>query len=96
MGACLTYDKGIFYLVYTVVKAFYCNMYDTFNYLVTASDIRGSWSDPVPLNNFGFDPSLFHDEDGRKYIVSMATDHRVPKSMQAVWYFRNTIRDKSV
>ena len=54
-------------------------MYDTFNYLVTASDIRGSWSDPVPLNNFGFDPSLFHDEDGRKYIVSMATDHRVPK-----------------
>ena len=76
---CLTYDKGIFYLVYTVVKAFYCNMYDTFNYLVTASDIRGPWSDPVPLNNFGFDPSLFHDEDGRKYIVSMATDHRVPK-----------------
>lgn len=30
---CLTYDKGTFYLVYTVVKAFYCNMYDTDNYL---------------------------------------------------------------
>jgi xylan 1,4-beta-xylosidase len=33
----------------------------------------------VALNNFGFDPSLFHDEDGRKYMVSMVTDHRVPK-----------------
>lgn len=76
---CLTYDQGKFYLVYTVVKAFYCNMYDTENYLVTASDINGPWSEPIPLNNFGFDPSLFHDEDGRKYMVSMVTDHRIPK-----------------
>ena len=76
---CLTWDDGTFYLVYTVVKAFYCNMYDTENYLVTAKDIRGPWSEPVALNNFGFDPSLFHDDDGRKYMVSMVTDHRVPK-----------------
>lgn len=76
---CLTYDKGTFYLVYTVVKAFYCNMYDTENYLVTSENIHGPWSEPVALNNFGFDPSLFHDEDGRKYMVSMVTDHRVPK-----------------
>ncbi len=76
---CLTYDKGTFYLVYTIVKAFYCNMYDTENYLVTAENIHGPWSEPVALNNFGFDPSLFHDDDGRKYMVSMVTDHRVPK-----------------
>ena len=76
---CLTYDKGIYYLVYTVVKAFYCNMYDTNNYLVTAENIHGPWSEPVALNNFGFDPSMFHDDDGRKYIVSMVTDHRIPK-----------------
>lgn len=76
---CLTYSNGIFYLVYTVVTAFYCNMYDTANFLVTAEDICGPWSEPVPLNNFGFDPSLFHDTDGRKYMVSMVTDHRIPK-----------------
>lgn len=76
---CLTYDKGVFYLLYTVVNSFYCNMYDTNNYLVTAADIQGPWSDPIPLNNFGFDPSMFHDDDGRKYMVSMVTDHRVPK-----------------
>lgn len=76
---CLTCDKGIYYLVYTVVKAFYCNMYDTENYLVTAENIHGPWSEPVALHHFGFDPSLFHDDDGRKYMVSMVTDHRIPK-----------------
>lgn len=75
----LSYDNGIFYLVFTVVNSFYCNMYDTNNYLVTAQSIYGPWSDPVPLSNFGFDPSLFHDDDGKKYMVSMVTDHRVPK-----------------
>ncbi|MBE5832384.1 MAG: glycoside hydrolase family 43 protein [Butyrivibrio sp.] len=76
---CLTYENGVFYLVYTIVRSFYCNMYDTENYLVTATDIHGPWSEPVALNNFGFDPSLFHDSDGRKFMVSMVTDHRVPK-----------------
>ncbi len=76
---CLTYCGHTFYLVYTVVNSFYCNMYDTNNYLITASDICGPWSEPIALSNFGFDPSLFHDEDGKKYMVSMVTDHRVPK-----------------
>lgn len=76
---CLTYDDGTFFLAYTVVNSFYCNMYDTNNYLVTSNDIMGPWSEPISLNNFGFDPSLFHDDDGKKYMVSMVTDHRVPK-----------------
>lgn len=76
---CLTYDKGTYYLVYTVVTAFYCNMYDTHNYIVTAPDIMGPWSEPAELPGFGFDPSLFHDDDGRKYMVCMVTDHRMPK-----------------
>ena len=76
---CLTYDNGTYYLVYTVVTAFYCNMYDTHNYIVTAQDIMGPWSEPTELLGFGFDPSLFHDDDGRKYMVCMVTDHRMPK-----------------
>lgn len=75
----LSFSGSTFYLAYTVVKSFYCNMYDTHNYVITATDILGPWSEPVRLNDYGFDPSLFHDEDGRKYIVSMVTDHRVPK-----------------
>ncbi len=73
---CLTYCDGIFYLAYTDVKVKSGIFKDTHNYLVTASDIRGDWSEPIYLNSSGFDPSLFHDEDGRKYLVNMLWDHR--------------------
>ena len=49
---------------------------DFHNYLVTGPRIDGDWSDPVYLNSSGFDPSLFHDNDGRKYVVNMLWDHR--------------------
>lgn len=74
---CLTYDMGRYYLVYTDVKSFASNYKDTHNYLVTSNDILGDWSDPIFLNSSGFDPSMFHDDDGRKWIVQMQWDHRV-------------------
>ena len=49
---------------------------DFHNYLVTSAGVDGDWSDPVALNSSGFDPSLFHDDDGRKYLVNMLWDHR--------------------
>lgn len=73
---CLSYDNGIFYLIYTDVKSLAGAFKDTPNYLTTATDIRGPWSDPVYLNSSGFDPSLFHDEDGRKWLLNMIWDHR--------------------
>ena len=51
-------------------------MRDFHNYLVTSPSIEGAWSDPVYLNSSGFDPSLFHDDDGRKYLVNQLWDHR--------------------
>ncbi len=39
------------------------------NYLVTAQAIEGPWSEPVFMGNGGFDPTLFHDGDGRKYYI---------------------------
>ncbi len=69
-------DKGRFYLIYTDVKSFIGSFKDTHNYLVTAEDIHGPWSEPIYLNSSGFDPSLFHDRDGRKYLVNMVMDHR--------------------
>ena len=45
-------------------------------YLTTAKDIGGPWSEPVVLNSIGFDPSLFHDDDGRKWLVNMEWDFR--------------------
>lgn len=31
----------------------------------------GPWSEPVYLHSSGFDASILHDDDGRKYIVSL-------------------------
>lgn len=73
---CLSYHEGLFYLVYTNVVTRHKNFMDTHNYLVTASDIVGQWSEPVYLNSSGFDPSLFHDDDGKKWLVNMTWDFR--------------------
>ena len=77
---CLTWDNGAFYLVYTVTDELNSIAKDLNNYLVTSEDITGPWSDPVYLNSTGFDPSLFHDDDGRKWLVNMVWDHRPGKN----------------
>lgn len=63
-------------MVYTDVKRKDGSFKDTPNYIVTAERIQGPWSDPIYINSSGFDPSLFHDEDGRKWFVNMIQDHR--------------------
>ena len=68
---CLTYDGTRFYLLFTDVKTKKGRFYNTHNYLIWTDDIRGEWSEPVYLNSIGFDPSLFHDTDGRKYLINM-------------------------
>ena len=49
---------------------------DCYNYITSAPSIAGPWSDPIFANASGFDPSLFHDDDGRKWFVNMLWDHR--------------------
>jgi xylan 1,4-beta-xylosidase len=73
---CLTHADGQFWLIYTVVRHFKNGFKDAPNYLVTADRIEGPWSEPVFLNASGFDPSLFHDTDGRKWLVNQLWDHR--------------------
>ena len=68
---CLSHDGKKFYLVYTDVKSKKGMYYNTHNYVVSTEDIYGEWSEPIYLNSIGFDPSLFHDVDGRKYLVNM-------------------------
>jgi xylan 1,4-beta-xylosidase len=82
---CLTHADGLFHLIYTDVKRYGrttvggasgASLRDFHNYLVTSPSIEGPWSDPIHLNSSGFDPSLFHDADGRKYFLNMLWDHR--------------------
>lgn len=73
---CLSYSDGLFYLVYTDVKTRIGAFKDCHNYLVTSESIEGPWSEPIYLNSSGFDPSFFHDDDGRKWLVNMIWDFR--------------------
>ena len=74
----LSYADGQFWLIYTNIRQ--TGMGRPFKdcgiYLTTAKNILGPWSDPVVLNNIGFDPSLFHDDDGRKWLLNMIWDYR--------------------
>lgn len=73
---CLSHADGRFWLVYTDVKRFDGNFKDAHNYIVTAPSIEAEWSDPFYVNSSGFDPSLFHDDDGRKWFLNMQWNHR--------------------
>ena len=75
---CLTYcaEEDLFYVVYGVMNSMNARYFDVDNFLITAKDIRGSWSEPVYLHSAGFDASILHDDDGRKYIVSLEWETR--------------------
>lgn len=66
---CLTYSDGLFWLVYSNVKSVDSPWKSGNNFLVTAENIEGPWSEPIKLKFGGFDPSLFHDESGRKFMT---------------------------
>ena len=75
---CLTYcgEEELFYVVYGVMNSMNARYFDIDNFLITAKDIRGPWSEPVYLHSSGFDASLFHDANGRKWLVSLDWETR--------------------
>ncbi|SDA28406.1 glycoside hydrolase family 43 protein [Sphingomonas sp. NFR15] len=81
----LSYVDGKFWLIYSDVKRYGqttvngasgASLRDFHNYAVTCDRIDGDWSDPIYLNSSGFDPALFHDDDGRSWLLNMLWDHR--------------------
>lgn len=74
---CLTYceEEDLFYVIYGVMNSMNARYFDVNNYLITATDIRGPWSEPVYLHSSGFDASILHD-NGKKYIVSLEWETR--------------------
>ena len=75
---CLTYCEAedLFYVVYGVMNSMNARYFDVNNYLITARDLRGPWSEPVYLHSAGFDASMFHGDDGRKWVVSLDWETR--------------------
>ncbi|SHH45456.1 glycoside hydrolase family 43 protein [Clostridium grantii] len=74
----LSYDKvkERFYMCFSVINGATNNNFDVNNYLMYTNDITAEWSMPIYLNSSGFDPALFHDDDGKKWIVNLEWDFR--------------------
>lgn len=75
----IRYYKGTFYVVCT-------NVCFGGNFVVTAKDPKGPWSEPHYLEGFdGIDPSIMFDDDGRCYFIGT---HPNPEGCQydGDWY----------
>jgi xylan 1,4-beta-xylosidase len=71
----LRFSQGVFYVINTLVDG----KTKSGNFIVTATDPAGPWSEPFWLENApGIDPSLFFDDDGRVWYVG----NRVPAHSQ--------------
>lgn len=75
-GISYSEETKLFYLVYTNVRTFDGPWKDTPNYVITADNILGPWSEPIYINSSGFDGDMFHDDDGRSWFLNMIVDHR--------------------
>ncbi len=63
MAPTLRHHNGTFYIINT-------NFSDRENFIVTATDPRGPWSEPHWLTDaVGIDPSMFFDDDGKAYFT---------------------------
>jgi len=71
---------GVFYILNTCVD---CGG----NFLITATDPKGPWSDPVWLPFEGIDPSFFFDDDGRAWILNNGAPEGTPQydGHRAIW-----------
>lgn len=66
----IRYHQGTYYLITT-------NVSGGGNFIVTAKDPAGPWSDPIWLTVGGIDPSLFFEDDGTCYLQGIdSTDGR--------------------
>ncbi|RVX41452.1 alpha-N-arabinofuranosidase [Nonomuraea polychroma] len=62
----IRHHDGTFYVVSTLAR----NRQGALTFIVTAQDPAGPWSDPIPLEAEGIDPSLFFDDDGRCWLTA--------------------------
>jgi xylan 1,4-beta-xylosidase len=78
----ITFHDGLFYVINTAVDR-------GGNYLATAHDPAGPWSDPIwlPQLEGAIDPSLFIDADGKAYMLNNGPPPGPPQysGHRAIW-----------
>jgi xylan 1,4-beta-xylosidase len=76
----ITHHDGMFYVICTQVGG-------EGNFVVTAKDPAGPWSNAIQLRFEGIDPSLFFDDDGRAWVVNNGAPEGRPlyNGHRAIW-----------
>lgn len=88
----IRYHDGTFYVISTAVES-------GGNFLVTASDPEGPWSDPIWLPEIeGIDPDIFFDDDGRVYIAHNGAPEGEPlyDGHRAIWLWEYDPENQAV
>ena len=88
----IRYHKGTFYLITTLIDV-------RGNFIVTATNPAGPWSDPILLPEVGgIDPDIFFDDDGRAYIAHNNTPIGEPlyDGHRAIWLWEFNLETKKV
>jgi len=88
----IRYHDGLFYIVTTAVRS-------GGNFLITAKDPAGPWSEPVFLPEInGIDPDIFFDDDGKTFIAHNGPPAGVPlyNGHRAVWLWEFDLENMKV
>ncbi len=87
----ISHHKGTFYVVCTMVDG-------GGNFLVTATDPAGPWSDPIWFDFEGIDPSLCFMEDGRAWMLNNGAPEGEPlyEGHRAIWIQQFDIAKKQL
>lgn len=74
----LSYDTKTkkYWLAYSHMVNMAGREFSSNSYMMWSEDISGPWSEPIYLTSIGFDPSLFHDEDGKHYAAILEWESR--------------------
>lgn len=74
----LSYDEstGRYWLAYSHMLNMAGREFCADSFAIWSDDIRRGWSEPIYLTSIGFDPALFHDEDGKHYASILEWESR--------------------
>lgn len=88
----IRYHDGTFYVITTLVDV-------RGNFIVTAKNPAGPWSDPILLPEVGgIDPDIFFDDDGRAYIAHNDAPIGEPlyNGHRAIWLWEFNLKTQKI
>lgn len=85
----IRYHDGVFYIICTLVGGIN-------NFVVTATDPAGPWSNPTPLPYIdGMGPDIFFDNNGKAYVTSCASPdtlhYRGHRAIKMYEFFKDSL-----